>query len=529
VVSALADRQQRLGLLDAAGDPHTAVRAVFSWSYRHLDPGAARAFRLAALHPGPDLDPYAVAALTGMPLAQARQAVRALSRAHLIQAAAPGRHGMHDLLRAYGRELAEAVEGDTGQHAALTGLLDHYRHAAAVAMDTLYAYERHRRPAVPAAAAPAPPLGTPAAARAWLDTERATLVAVTVHAAAHGWPGHAIGLATTLWRYLDTGSYCTETLAIQAAARRAARLTGDRVAEGLALNYLAGVYRLQSRPEEAARHLQQALGLFRRAGERSRQAHALINLGIITQDQGRYDRAERLYRQALRVYDEIGEPAVRGRATGGLGEIEERQGRYDLAARHQEEKLTLAYAAGDHVSECYALVGLGAAILGQGRWREAAEYLDQGLARSRAVGLRQAEAEALARIGDLRLRQGSPREAAGRLHEALAVYREIGSRGGEAGALNTLGQALLAAGQPGEAACRHAEALALADQAGEKYEQARARQGLGDASHATGDPGAARVHWTQALARYAELGVPAAARVRARLGEPGSPAPARSG
>ena len=61
----LADQQRRLDLLDAGGDPRTAVRAVFSWSYRHLDPDAARAFRLLGLHPGPDLDRYAAAALAG--------------------------------------------------------------------------------------------------------------------------------------------------------------------------------------------------------------------------------------------------------------------------------------------------------------------------------------------------------------------------------------------------------------------------------------------------------------------------------
>ena len=37
---------------DAAGDGLTAVRAVFSWSVRHLDDEAARAFRLLGLHPG---------------------------------------------------------------------------------------------------------------------------------------------------------------------------------------------------------------------------------------------------------------------------------------------------------------------------------------------------------------------------------------------------------------------------------------------------------------------------------------------
>src|SRR6185437_14948635 len=32
----LAGEQRRLDLLDAGGDGHTAVRGVFSWSYRHL-------------------------------------------------------------------------------------------------------------------------------------------------------------------------------------------------------------------------------------------------------------------------------------------------------------------------------------------------------------------------------------------------------------------------------------------------------------------------------------------------------------
>ena len=45
-----------------------------------------------------------------------------------------------------------------------------------------------------------------AAARAWLDAERANLVAVTAHAAGHGWPGHATRLAATLFRYLDTAA-----------------------------------------------------------------------------------------------------------------------------------------------------------------------------------------------------------------------------------------------------------------------------------------------------------------------------------
>ena len=77
-----------------------------------MDPGAVRTFRLLGVHPGPDLDSYAAAALTGTSLQQARVLLDQLSRAHLIQAATPGRYAMHDLLRDYARELAAAEDGE---------------------------------------------------------------------------------------------------------------------------------------------------------------------------------------------------------------------------------------------------------------------------------------------------------------------------------------------------------------------------------------------------------------------------------
>lgn len=83
LVAELTDERRRLDLLDAGGDPRTALRAVFSWSYRQLDPAIARAFRLLGLSPGPDLDAYATAALIGVPLDQARDMLRLLAHANL--------------------------------------------------------------------------------------------------------------------------------------------------------------------------------------------------------------------------------------------------------------------------------------------------------------------------------------------------------------------------------------------------------------------------------------------------------------
>ena len=78
------------------------------------------------------------------------------------------------------------------------------------------------------------PVTTPAAALAWLDAQRYALVAKAAHAADHGWPGHAIGLAATIFRYLDVGHF-TEAAAMHGHARRAAARAGDRAAEAAAL------------------------------------------------------------------------------------------------------------------------------------------------------------------------------------------------------------------------------------------------------------------------------------------------------
>jgi len=509
----LADQQRRLDLLDAGGDLRTAIRAVFSWSFRHLDPDAARAFALAGLHPGPDFDPYAVAALTGTGLDQARAVLDTLARAHLFQPTRPGRYGLHDLLRVYARELA-AADGQETQNDALTRLFDHYLHTVSLTMDTLYPAVRHRRPRIPPPATPIPPVGGPAAARAWLDAERANLVAVTT---VHGLATHATQLSVSLFYYLDHGGHYPEAMTIHSRARAAAHLGGDRAGEAMALNNLAAVHLRQGRCQQAADHLRQVLALFREAGDRAAQADVLNNLGLILQAQGCYQEAIGVIRQALAIYRETNDLAGEATALNNLGVIQERQGRYDLAAGYHRQALAISAEIGTRVTECIALVNLGTVSLRQGRYRQADGHLRRALALSLEVGYRDGEAGALIRIGELCLRQGHPDAATGHLWKALAVHREIGSPSGEADALNSLGEVFLAAGRPGDVRAQHAAALGLAVKIGDKYQQARAHHGLGQACRAGGDPGGARRYWQVALALFTELGVPEAGRVRAQL------------
>ncbi len=512
LVGYLADQQQRLDLLDAGGDPRTAVRAVFSWSYRSLDARAARAFRLLGLHPGPDLDRYAAAALTGSTLEQAGHVLDELARAHLIQAARGGRYAMHDLLRAYAPELA----ADQERRAALTRLFDHYLHTAAAAMDTLFPAERHRRPRVPRSATPAPPVGDPAAARAWLDAERAILVASAAYAAAHGWSAHATHLAATLFRYLE-GGHDLDAVTIHSHARYAAAQAGDRIAEATALNDLGLADFRQGRCEQAASLLQQAVALSREAGDQTGEARALGNLSLVDFQRGRSQEATGCLRQALAIFHETGDRTSEARALGSLGLADLRQGRCQQATSHFHQALALFRGVGDRTGEAHALSGLGLVSSQQSRFREASKRLQQALTLFRETGDRSGEAYALSNLGDVHRRQGRSQPATRHHEQALTLFREIRNQAGEAKALNGLGEVLLGTGHPEQARTQHTSALALARRIADQHQQARAHHGLAHVYQATGDPGPARQHWHEALTRYSDLGVPEADQVRAQL------------
>jgi DNA-binding SARP family transcriptional activator/tetratricopeptide (TPR) repeat protein len=485
LTSELADQRERLDLLDATGDRLTAVRVVFSWSVRHLDDEAARAFRLLGLHPSADFDAYAAAALTDTTLRQARWLLHRLARAHLVQPAGTGRYGMHDLLRAYAADQAADSGSEQERGMALTRLFDHYLATAAVAAGTLFPADPDR-PAPPQPAGPVPPVTSPATALAWLDAQRSTLVAVAAHAADHGWPGHAIGLAATIFRYLDVGHF-TDAAAMHGHARRAAALAGDRTAEAAALTMLGAADAARGRLRQATSHLEQALALCREDGDRIGEARALGTLGLADYCQGRYQQSARCHRKALAIYLELGDHAGEARELHGLGVVDLRQGRYDQAAGQLRRSLALFRDAGVRSGEAHVLGHLGELELQQGRYLQAVAHLRRSLRVGGEIGSRLCQARALACLGLSELRQGRRQEAIGHLGRSLALHSQAGNRSGQAEALNGLGEALLAASQVGQAGAQHAAALALAIQCGDKREQARARSGLASACQATGD------------------------------------------
>lgn len=565
----LADEHRRLDLLRAGTDPRTTVRAVFSWSLTHHTVEQTRAFRLLGLHPGRDLDDYAAAALLGVPLAEARDHLDILTRAHLIQTTMPGRYSMHDLLRSYAREQAISELPEPERRAAVSRLLDHYLHTAATAMDTLYPAEQHRRPRVPAPGTPSPEVDVPDVAHAWLSAEHANLMATAAHAAREGKGPYLRDLSTTLARHLDKSGRCLDAVAVYDLALEAARAAGDRAGEIKALGQLGAAYISLARHTEAIDRLRQALALARETGDRAGELNALqnlgtnhwrlgqaedaldcyqrslslacetgdrvsesntrVNLGALHHELGRYPEAAEQYRKALPLAREIGHHVVETIALNNLGETHHRLGDYAQALDSSRQALAHARATGNRVDEGNALVNIGMTHQSLGEHASALDDYQQALTLARDMGNRTIESYTLLYLGVVHLSLGAHSQALDLGRQALALAQEIGNTHVEAEARNALGETLRATDRIAEAQDHHTRALTLARGNHNRYQEARALEGLAHTHHAGGAPTRARHHWSQALALYTALGVPEAAALRAdsRYAAPPSDIPER--
>jgi DNA-binding SARP family transcriptional activator len=95
-------RTDPLDRLVVPGDPRTAVRAAFDRSYRGLDDGGARLFRLLGSAPV-DVTAALAARLLGEPVTSAARRLEALAGAGLLRRHPPARYRLHGLLRRYAR------------------------------------------------------------------------------------------------------------------------------------------------------------------------------------------------------------------------------------------------------------------------------------------------------------------------------------------------------------------------------------------------------------------------------------------
>ncbi|MEJ3750861.1 tetratricopeptide repeat protein [Actinomycetes bacterium KLBMP 9797] len=518
LVRRLRDQQHRLVELEAG---QRSVTAALDLSYRNLSADQQRAYRMVGLHPGPDLDAYATAALVDSTVVHASRMLDQLLDAHLLVESVAGRYRCHDLIRAHAADAARRDEAAAAGRAALERLLAYYRRAASLASDAAYPYERQQRPPLAPANTPVPDFPDAPRALAWLDAELANLLAT-----AHDGPEHLLHLSAILHWHLRTRGRHRDAEILHDRAVATAQATGDPASERDALNGLGHIYRLQGRHEEAFDRFARALRIARAAGHRPGELEALNGLGHVRWMQGLNAQAADHYQEALQIARDIGHRHGELDTLNGLGHVRRLQGLDAQAADHYQQALQIARGIDHRHGELIALNGLGHIHRLRGRYVAAAEIYQHMLRIARATGHRVGELHALSNLGNVHRLQGHHTDAADHYQQLLDLARRGGDGNLEFEALQGLGRLRQAAGDPEAAIAHHGQALALADRLGQPLDQARAHDGLARAHHARNQDEHARKHWHRALDLLTDLGVEhtydeetTAPAIRARLAD----------
>jgi len=415
----LRDERRRLDELQV-GD--LEVRASFQVSYDSLDcgrrrPDPAHAFRLLGLWQGQRISLPGASALTGERAEDVADALETLVDANLLESPEPDWYQLHDLLRLFAAERAQAEETQQARLAAVTRLLQWYLATAAAAANILSPY-RYRIPdEEPPVPGPSP--GSPKDALAWYDHEYANLIAAVRQAAAAGLHDAAWRLPTALFPLFIRRGNWADCVTAHRIAVKSARMAGSRQGEAWALHHLGyGLARLGDTeafgclqeasalrremgdtggegrtamalaeayywihgPQEAYDHSLRCLELLRQGENPALLGTGLNNHGEFCRDLGKADEATECLQEALGILTAIHGGNGQGHVTENLGRIYLESGRLPEAIASLSEAHRFHLASGDLTGQAAALKYLGQAQHGVGRADQARESLQAALA-----------------------------------------------------------------------------------------------------------------------------------------------------
>ncbi|GAA3349421.1 BTAD domain-containing putative transcriptional regulator [Amorphoplanes nipponensis] len=475
----------RLTMLAVPGDEQSAVRAAFDLSYAALKPKASRLFRLAGLVPMAELTLPAAAALADLDPAPTRTLLSELADAHLIEELTPGRYAWHDLLHLYAAELAELEDTAAERESALLRLYECHLRTAGAAATLLYP-QMQRLPPLARGRAGLTFSGA-AAALAWLDAERSTMVALVRHGAGIDALRRCSWLlADTLRGYFWTRRYAEDWLTTAAGGLAAAEAAGDPHGRAAAHLSLAQAYRSLSRHDAAVEHFARARVDAGRAGWRQGEAAALGSIANLYRDQGRLADAAEHHRQALAIYRDTGGRGGEAVSLGNLGNVLIESGELAEGIARLAEGMAIYRELGSVNGRAMMHNSLGYAHLGAGRIAAARAEFDRALDLHREAGSREGEADTMVNMGEAS-RDAHDHALAARLaRSGLEVAVDVGDQRIQADAHNLLGSIALSLGDREGAGAQHRDALRLAGEVGHGKGVAAALIGLAEADLAAG-------------------------------------------
>jgi DNA-binding NarL/FixJ family response regulator/DNA-binding SARP family transcriptional activator len=333
-IQTLAERL-RARLLDELRVGDLAVRASFQMSFDSLptagDP--RRAFRLLGLWQGPFISLQAAAALLGLPVEDAADAVETLVDVCLLESPAPDHYRFHDLLRIYAAERALTEESGSDREAALDRLLTWYLHSTDAAAQMVA--PQRTPPPVPRAPADVRPLTFAHANEAmdWLETERGNFVAATRQAAEFRRDDIAWLLPASAMGFFNRRGYHSDWITTHEIALSSVRRIGDVAGEAHILNNLGMAYG-DLDPTNATGYFLRALEARRTLGDVRGEAQTMSDLLYTYLRWGHYSEVAARHTEALDSQHRAGSLHGEGVVLSNLAEAYLALGQADNAIRY---------------------------------------------------------------------------------------------------------------------------------------------------------------------------------------------------
>jgi tetratricopeptide (TPR) repeat protein/DNA-binding XRE family transcriptional regulator len=495
--------RDRLDLMHAE---NLSVAAAFNLSYADLSEGQQRLFRRLGLHPGPDIDAYAAAALDEADLSVTRRQLEALYGHYLLTEPTRGRYRLHDLIREHAHTVATRDDAAAELGQATGRLLDYYQDASASVNTQLARYTRPR-PATPRTGSCAiPDLPDSMRALAWARAERANLLTCLDQMTREGRPDRVVTLTAALTALLEHDGPWTDALALHASAVRAARHLGDRSAEAYALSSLGAMRRLTGDLPDAATALEAALAISLEIGDQLAEANARNNLGVVLVQTGRLDDAAGAFDAAIGLYRDVGDRLGQAGALGNLGNVRRVTAQYAAAAGLLEEALDIYRDAGDRLGQARILNSLGSMHRLTSGYPAAVGALEAALELSHETGDRLVQANALFNLGSVRSAIDDNQGAAEALEAALGIYRDIGDPQGQSNAFIVLALVRRLTGEFPAAIDALEESLLISGGLGDQLGRANALLVLGGVRRLAADYAGAAEALQEALSICLDMG-----------------------
>jgi tetratricopeptide (TPR) repeat protein len=447
----LGDERRRLDEL-VSGD--LEVRASIELSYRALDERERRGVRLLGLLGLPDFAPWLLAPVLDGSVAEGERMIDRLADAQLldfagVDATGQVRYRLHDLVRLFARERAEAEDAAGERTEAVRQVLGQLL----ALVDTASAREPTGIISLRTTLAGAGRVDRQLAevllrsSQAWFNAERATLVAAVERAGDLGLDDLACDLAAAcVSSWFRVHNHFEVWERTHRAVLDATRRTGNLRGQAMMLAGLGQLYHELDRFGEGDEYLQQALDLFRQLGDRRAEAAALAGLGMAHREQGHYAEALRLLKEALGIYRALSDDAGIASVAYETGVVHRETGRLGEAMAALREALAAYRAIGSRRGEALMLRSIGLVYRATGELAHAEQLCSQALEMFVDIGDRLSEAYGVQALAKVHIRQGRGREDLEALTTCLAAFRELRDRFGEALALRTLGELYLAEG-----------------------------------------------------------------------------------